>query len=161
MITRFTGEEPSAAALYKELTPIIFPELVATKVSLSLVITFTFYLYKEFTLIIFPELVAIKVTIFMIDFYSREQVWPCLLMVIVIDIVIVVVIYHDRLLWQGTSVSVLADGYRGLAEELKIPICLTQVLIIMKMVVMLMMIVMVIMITMKVTMIITMRRMYL
>ena len=32
MLTRFTGEEPSAAALYKELTPIIFPDLVATKV---------------------------------------------------------------------------------------------------------------------------------
>ena len=32
MLTRFTGEEPSAAALYKELTPVIFPDLVATKV---------------------------------------------------------------------------------------------------------------------------------
>ena len=31
---------------------------------------------------------------------------------------------------QGTSVSVLADGYRRLAEELNIPVCLTQVLII-------------------------------
>ena len=30
---------------------------------------------------------------------------------------------------QGSSVSVLADGYRRLAEELKIPVCLTQVLI--------------------------------
>ena len=33
MLTRFTGKEPAAAALYKELTPIIFPELAAEKVS--------------------------------------------------------------------------------------------------------------------------------
>ena len=41
-ITRFTGEDPSAAALYKELTPIIFPDLVATKVvSVNITITNT------------------------------------------------------------------------------------------------------------------------
>jgi len=57
-VLRFTGEDPSAASLYKELTPIIFPDLVATK---------------------------------------------------------------------GKSVSVLADGYRGLAEQLNIPTSLTQV----------------------------------
>ena len=40
-ITRFTGEDPTAAALYKELTPIIFPDLVATKVVSIINITIT------------------------------------------------------------------------------------------------------------------------
>ena len=53
---------------------------------------------------------------------------------------------------QGTSVSVLADGYRRLAEELNIPICLTQVLIEDLMPVIMMI---------KITMTMTMRRMYL
>ena len=53
---------------------------------------------------------------------------------------------------QGASVSVLADGYRRLAEELNIPICLTQVLIEDLMPVIMMI---------KITMTMTMRRMYL
>ena len=73
IITRFTGEDPSAAALYKELTPIIFPDLVATKV-VSVTITIT----NTTIVISIPDTSTSNITIITINLVTMVAGKECL-----------------------------------------------------------------------------------